>query len=136
MSEWPPHVTLADVFAIDRRNTDIDLKLTSMIQNYRLISITTAKDAKLGDTEVVLIKENAELNELHTKIVDILEANGAVFNTPAFTRSGFLPHCTVQKSGRVQINEKYGIKQVALVDMFPNGDWQQRKVLGVFDLAS
>ena len=133
MSDWPLHMTFADVFAIDRNSTDIDEKMENVLRSQHAVLVKPKHQAKLGDTTVILVEKTDELAELHTMVVDLLEQNGAIFNTPAFTREGFLPHCTIQKSGMLQ--KDVVIDELALVDMFPNSDWRQRKILATFKLG-
>jgi 2'-5' RNA ligase len=136
MTDWPLHITLADVFAIDRDNTNIDTKISEALLNQPVFTITARKQTKLGNTDVVLIEKTNELTKLHTLLIDLLESNGAVFNTPTFTRNGFLPHCTIQKSARLQQGEIHEASEVAVIDMFPNGDWKRRKVFNTFKLGN
>ena len=136
MADWPLHVTLADVFAIDRENSNIESKLEGFLSAQPMFSSFTDKETTLGTTKVVLLDKTKELTALHTSIVSLLEENGAIFNTPEYTRVGFLPHCTIQKTERLDSGEKVAITTIALVDMFPNGNWQQRKVINIFKLHS
>lgn len=99
------------------------------------IELLAGDDLTLGTTKVVIIENNDELKKFHNKIVDLLELNGVQFNVPEFTRRGFLPHSTIQKSGRLHKGEAIEITTISLVDMFPGGDWQQRKVLNIFELG-
>ncbi|MFZ1801994.1 MAG: 2'-5' RNA ligase family protein [Candidatus Saccharimonas aalborgensis] len=132
MSDWPLHVTFADVFAIERNDVAIDRKLNEALQNQRPVLVEPKQQAKLGNTDVVLVEKTEELLSLHLLLVGLLEQNGAVFNTPAFTKGGFLPHCTIQKSSLLQTSTE--ITELSLVDMFPNNDWKQRKILATFEL--
>lgn len=134
MTEWPLHITLADVFWIDRKETNIDSKLQNLLAQYHKVVITAKNDSTLGETPVVLIEKNEELTNLHNRVIDLLESNSAVFNTPQFTREGFIPHFTIQKTERLQPGDTTTISQISLIDMFPNSDWRQRKVLGVYKL--
>ncbi len=133
MSDWPLHITLADVFAIELTNT-ITQQLTDLFARQSQIKLSVGEDAILGTTKVALIKKNGELQILHNKIIDLLELNGAEFNSPEFTREGFLPHSTIQRSGRLNIGDGVEITSVSIVDMLPGGDWQQRKVLNNFNM--
>ncbi len=135
MIDWPLHVTLAEVFAIDRSGTNIDTKLAATIANLHSFLATADKEGTLGTTHVVLLHKSPELLKLHNRIADVLAANGAIFNTPEFTRTGFLPHCTIQKTERLRTGDQLGIEAVALIDMFPGGDWRQRKVPQNFKLS-
>ena len=134
MSNWPLHITFADVFAIDRRNTDIDEKMRKALLEQEPITINPKQQAKLGNTAVVLVENTDEIRRLHALIINLLEQNGAVFNTPAFIKDGYLPHCTIQESG--ELHQPVKITEVSLIDMFPDNDWQQRKVIANFELST
>lgn len=134
MTDWPPHVTLADVFAIDRTGTGIDRKLRALLDREPAVRITASEAALLGATAVTLLEKNEHIVALHARLIDLLAANSAVFNTPEFTRTGFLPHCTSQKSGRLHPGDTVWIDTITLVDMFPDGDWRRRKTLKTFAL--
>lgn len=131
MSDWPLHVTLADIFAIEL-STGVEQKLADLLIGWSPVKLIAGKDTVLGTAEVTLIDKSDELQGLHDKIVDLLEVNDAQFNNPGFTRAGFLPHATIQKSGRLHEGDMVEISKISLVDMFVNGDWQKRKVLVSF----
>jgi hypothetical protein len=57
------------------------------------------------------------------------------FNNPEYTGSGFRAHSTVQPHARLDIGDTTTIKNLALIDMFPNKDASMRKVLKIFKLA-
>ena len=133
MADWPLHITLADVFAINLEAA-IEQKLASLIGSTPSITLSASGDSILGATKVVLIEKNDELQNLHNHIVALLELKGAMFNIPEFTRSGFLPHSTIQKSGRLHEGDTIDISSVSLIDMFPDENWQRRKVLTNFKL--
>jgi 2'-5' RNA ligase len=134
MADWPLHITLADVFAIDRTGTDVEAKLAVAVAELPPVSANADKEVVLGTVHVVLLDKNETLLALHHHLVDLLEANGVIFNTPEFTRDGYLPHCTIQKTGRLRSGDKVTIDTIALIDMFPGNDWQRRKVINLFEL--
>lgn len=134
MSDWPLHITLADVFAIDRTVTNIEAKLAAATAELAPVSTRADKEAVLGTTHVVVLGKNGALLELHRHLVDLLEVNGVIFNTPEFTRDGYLPHCTIQKLERLHSGDKVTVDTIALIDMFPDNDWQRRKVINLFVL--
>ena len=131
MTEWPPHVTLADIFAVDITDQLIaDLETYLDTWSYALTCV--GNEGTLGTANVWLLKNTPELQAIHDRVVDILEKHGAVFDNPEFTRDGFIPRITKQADFDIKIGDKVSIDVVALVDMFPDQDWQNRKVLKRF----
>jgi len=135
MTEWPLHTTLVDVFMIDRATTNIDAKLAAVLSEIEPVTVGAKDDIVLGMTPVVLLEKTLPLEQLHLAIVDLLEENGAIFNNTQFARDGFLPHSTIQDNGRLSRGDVITIDSLSLVDMFPGGDWEQRKVLATFTLG-
>jgi 2'-5' RNA ligase len=134
MADWPLHITLADVFAVEL-DINLERKLTSLLASHQPITLLAKGDSTLGTTKVTLIEENDRLYNLHGQIIDLLENNGAKFNTPEFTRAGFLPHSTIQKSKRLYEGDSLEISTISLIDMFPQNDWEQRKIVKNFKLG-
>jgi hypothetical protein len=123
-----------DVFAINRHEASLDTKLSALASGTQAVKVAAVADSLLGTTSVVLFEKTVPLQQLHDDIVCLLEQNLATFNNPEFTKDGFLPHSTVQGSDRVRIGDVINIDSISLIDMFPNDDWQQRKVLATFNL--
>lgn len=135
MSEWPLHTTLVDVFAIDRSASNINIKLAQLLEKTDPVTTLATTDTILGTTAVTLLVSTPSLVSLHVAITNLLETNGAAFNTPEFNHDGFLPHSTIQQSGRLLEGDGVTIGSISLVDLFPDGDWQQRKVVATFTLG-
>lgn len=136
MEDWPLHVTLADVFAIDLAASYLAKSLAALSANQHTVHVRVLEPATLGSTSVMLLEKSPEILRLHTDIIDILQADGAVFNTPEFTGNGFLPHCTVQREAQVYTGDTIALRNLTLIDMFPDGNWQQRMALNTFKLGS
>lgn len=131
MTEWPLHITIADTFAVDV--TDALLRdLTEYLASFTYTVTRVQSEGMLGTTDVWLLENTPELQAFHGALVDVLERHGAVFNTPEFTRGGFIPHITKQPNVDMKIGDTVSIDLVSLVDMFPNNDWQQRRVMRRF----
>jgi len=130
--EWPLHITMADVFAVDL-NTSLIEQLANLLATKAPLTIKTKEASTLGpDTNpvpVMLLRNTPELQSLHEDIISLLEDAGATFNTPEYTRKGFVPHVTVKKSPRLPAGETIIIDALTVIDMFPEGDWTRRKVL-------
>lgn len=135
MSEWPLHITLADVFAINRQSSHIDELLSSKFSHHPSVKTTAIQDSILGTTHVVLLDKTPELLSLHTEVIVLLEENGAIFNTPEFNKAGFIPHSTIQQSERLNSGDEIEINSLSLIDMYPDNDWQERKILSTFSFS-
>lgn len=131
MTDWPLHITLADVFAVDI-TTDLMNDLTAYVATFSYIVTHVAGDGTLGTTDVWLLENTPELQAFHEDLVDILEKHGAKFNTPEFTRHGFIPHITKQHGWDLKAGDTVSIDLLSLVDMFPDADWQQRRIVKRF----
>lgn len=136
MTSWPPHITLADVFSIDRQNSDINSKLQTLCSKQLSVTINVASTSTLGTTPVFLFTNSAQLQHLHETIITLLEENGALFNTPEFTKKGFIAHSTIQTNTPLKTNDAVTINSLSFVDMFANNDWKQRRVLATFRLQA
>ncbi len=134
VADWPLHITLADVFAIDRLDTNIEEKLKTLLDKLRPVETKAEKETILVTTPVVLLERSSGLVKLHNLLIDLLEANGAKFNNPEFTRNSFIPHSAIQKSEHIKKDTTLMIDTIYLIDMFPGYNWQQRKVLAAFKL--
>ncbi len=139
MSDWPPHVTIADVFAADINHKLID-DLKTALATEKSFEVEAGNESKLGDKKnsvhVVLINNTYELQALHNNLVDFLKLHGALFNSPKFTNNGFLPHCTYKNKPYLKQGDLIKITELSLIDLFVDEDWRMRKVLENFKLES
>ena len=106
--------------------------LTSLLVNQKQITTTAEDEDFWGDDKeyhVIKLKKNPEIATMHNSIVKTLKNSGAVFNEDRFVADGFIPHSTVQKHARLNTGDSVTINSVTLIDMFPKGDWRQRKVV-------
>lgn len=136
MKDWPPHVTLADVFAIkgDPKEllTDLDKKFGSNLS----IKSKVIGEEWFGEdrsVHVKLLHKTEELQQLHEAILKVLEAHNVKFNNPQYTNEGFRPHSTAQKSGQLKLNDIVTFDSITLIDMFPEKNPFQRRILGTID---
>lgn len=138
MDSWPLHITLADVFAVDLSESLVT-QLRDLLASGENMVVEAGTEDLLGDDDhavkVRLVQNTPELQSLHDRIIDFLEANEAVFNSPQFTRNGFLPHVTIQGERKPTQGQQLDIKQLSLIDMFVDGDWRRRKILANFKLG-
>lgn len=130
--DWPLHVTIADVFAIDWPIDILQSKLEEFTQHQPSFNTTALNDELFGpdrDIRVVLIDKTSELSGLHTRIVKLLEEGNVRFNNPQYTLEGFLPHSTVQRRRRLRQGDSIAFTSISIIDMFPSEDPYRRKVL-------
>lgn len=127
---------MADVFAINHVDKDFLQRFDELCANFESFVVGIAEKSMLGTTPVFLLDESTQLQRLHESTISLLERKGATFNNPEFTRSGFVPHSTIQKVQVLQKEDPITVDSVSLVDMFPGADWQQRRVLATFWLKT
>jgi hypothetical protein len=135
MSEYPLHITLAGVHDVVW-NEKLISEFEKCLQGVSAFTVEPTQRGTLGTTEVVLIDKSNELFDLHSQIIEILEANGAVFNNPEWQRDGYIPHYTIQNHASVATGQTLTIDNVVLVDMFHNQDGKQRKITKIFKLKN
>lgn len=137
-NKWPLHITLADTFAIDGDINELIEKLTELAKTIKPVSCIASHDEYFGpeqQTQVAILDMSKDLVALHYEVVELLKKAGVKFNDPQYTESGFRAHSTVQPHARINIGETVMIKNLALVDMLPNKDPYQRKILRLFKLS-
>ncbi len=138
-NKWPLHITIADTFAIDWDINELIEKLTELSKSLQPVSCVASHDEYFGPeqkTQVTILDKSKELNALHYEVIGLLKKAGVKFNDSQYTESGFRAHSTVQPHARINIGEMVIIKNLAMVDMFPNKDPYQRKILKLFKLSN
>ena len=131
-SSWPLHSTMVDTFAIDWDVPTMTSKLEKLLATRKPVTTTAAGDAFFGpekQTQVVLLQKTDDLVKLHHDLLDLLEQGGLKLNNPQYAREGFLPHSTVQKHARLSKGDPVTFNALTLIDMFPDEDPYQRRVL-------
>jgi len=135
MQNWPLHTTLADVFAVDMNQQVLD-DIQKIFNEFKGIETNAIGERTFGDAEhlvnVVLLENTSMLQTCHDTFIDMLTKHGAVFNNPEFTHDGFIPHSTIQMDKRLQIGDMVQLDKLAIVDMFPNNNLQQRKIHKIY----
>lgn len=127
-SEVPLHATLAGVFAIDVTGDKIANLLKTHLQDVPAFHIVGGEETQWGDVKVRIINKSIHLNALFNGIQKMLLSHGATFNEPEYIGEGFTPHVTKQKSGWLQNGESRIVNSVSVVDMFPDGDYEKRRI--------
>lgn len=131
-SSWPLHATIADTFAIDWDVPTMIEKLTKLLSSHVPATSLVEDDRFFGDqgqVRVVLLKKTDTLVKLHYDVVEALEQGGWRPNDPQFAKGGFLPHSTVQEHARLNKGDEVTFNALTIIDMFPDEDPYQRKIL-------
>jgi hypothetical protein len=133
--EWVLHVTFAGVHFAEWNDKMLD-EFESLVNQVDKFEVATLNIDKIGDSDidVVFVEKSNNILNLHNVVIDFLEKHNAVFNNPEWNRDGYIPHSTIQKHANVDENETIQIDNIALIDMFPDGDGYMRKIIKVFEL--
>ena len=136
MDSWPPHVTVADVFAIDSKPSQLFEDLRKHLDRHAVLHAQTTSEEWFGEKKtirVALIEKTKELFELHEEILNVLEGHGIVFNNPEYTHLGFLPHTSLKESDVFKKGVVMTFDSISFVDMFPDDNPSRRKILGTIN---
>ena len=131
-SDWPLHATIVDVFAIDWDAPTIVANLAELLAHHAQAATVAGDDTFFGpdkQVRVVLLQKTDSLIELHNDVVRLLEKSGLQPNNPQYIGKGFVPHSTVQKHARLHKGDAISFNALTIIDMFPDNDPDQRKVL-------
>jgi hypothetical protein len=138
-NSWPLHSTLVDTFAIDWDVPTMIKRLEELLATHKQAASTAVRDEFFGpekQTQVVLLQKTDDLVKLYYDILEVLEQGGLKLNEPQFAREGFLPHSTVQKHARISKGDSVAFNALTLIDMFPDGDPYQRKVIRTIKIGN
>lgn len=131
-TDWPLHMTIAGVFAVDWESTDLLQKLKNLLSKQKPIVVVADKDDYFGEqkqTQVTILGMTPELRQLHFDIVALLENSSAGFHESQYLGDGFKAHVTVQKQGRLHKGDEVIVDELSIVDMFASKEIGRRKVL-------
>jgi 2'-5' RNA ligase len=96
--------------------------------------MSTAYFGMKKHTRVTLLSRSEQLMSLHNDIVALLTQSGATFNTPQYNEEGFRPHVTLRPQARLQMGDTVHLSALTVIDLFPEGNPNRRKVLKTISL--
>ena len=131
-TNWPLHVTLASNFIVDWDATEFFIKLSDLLTSQKPIETTANTEEYFGpkkQVKVTILDMTPALMTLHTDIIALLKSVGATFDEPHYLEAGFRAHATVQPHACLHKADHVTINELTIVDMFPHGDINQRKLL-------
>ena len=129
---WPLHSTLVDTFAIGWNVPIMIRNLEKLLTNMSTATSIVEGDTFFGPnqtTQVALLRKSDSLLKLHNDVVTILQKGDLKLNDPQFAGTGFVPHSTVQKHARLHEGDQVMFDTLTIIDMFPDDNPYQRKVL-------
>lgn len=136
--EWPLHVTVLAPFLTHAEPRLIADAAAAASADLTAITATAGPDALFGrreDVLVTLLNENAQLTQLHQRLIAAVRPFAAKPHEPALTPSGFRAHVTVKGAARVHAGDELSFTQIAVVDMAPRAHAGGRTVLAAHALA-
>lgn len=139
MKNWPLHVTIVRNFSYTGNISALTSLVEHIARDLKPISTTADKEALFGPEEnilVTLLMMTDELRAMHQLLYDKLIERGAVFDEPQYCGAGFRAHATVQESGKLNKGDSVMIDELTLIDMFPDQDITQRKILSTVTLIN
>jgi hypothetical protein len=138
-SAWPLHVTLVR-FDSAVPLPEVAAVLGAALEGREAFDAVVGGDAKFGrngSVPVSLVDPASGLVDLHEAVLYGLlhELDGEIrLPGPNHTRANYRPHVT-HAARRLHPGDTVQVRQVALVDMFPDRDRRFRRVLAVWPLA-
>jgi 2'-5' RNA ligase len=136
-SDWPLHVTLSDIFAVECDINYLCQQLSELLANKKPTVVTADHDEYFGPdkrTQVTLLAMNEELLALHYDVIALLKYNGATFNTPQYIETGFRAHATVRPHARLYQRDEVRFDAFSIIDLLPDKNPNRRKILKTFPL--
>lgn len=137
-ASWPLHVTLASNFVVDWEGANLFEKLSALLAERKSVEAAASDDDYFGPQkriQVTLLDMNAALMSLHKDIITLLKSAGATFDEPQYLEDGYRAHATVQANSRLHKGDVIKIDELTVVDMYPHGDINRRKLLRAIRLS-
>ena len=97
LREWPLHVTAAPTFVVRVELSHVVAAIKPVLANQAGLSAVTGDPEGFGPSQtipVTVVVPNAELTNLHVRLVDALREVDAVFDDPQYIGSGYRAHVT------------------------------------------
>ncbi|MFZ1812481.1 MAG: 2'-5' RNA ligase family protein [Candidatus Saccharimonadales bacterium] len=132
---WPLHITVVSNFSIDIGKQQLIDMLDKELSLQKSFIVTAGDDAYFGkdkNIHVTLMSANSSLQQLHEILVRLLSNHAAIFDEPGYNNEGYKAHATIQQQHRLKLHDNVSINNLSLVDMFPDSDITQRKILRTF----
>jgi len=107
---WPPHITIADTFAIDISPESLRDRLLPLLTSIKAFELIANKEAHWGgnaEIHVMTMGMSSDIMNLHQLVFECLKSNGATFNDEQFQNKGYVPHTTLHDDSPAEASGRY-----------------------------
>ena len=113
----PLHLTHVDSFEVNLDIDELKSKLQQILWDQQRLRVKAVADTLLGpnkDIPVTMLELTPALADLHKRIMDMLEIEGATLKNPHFHREFYGPHVSIYGDKRVALNHEVLIKDLSI----------------------
>lgn len=138
-SDFPLHITFAGVFKIDKPGTWLVKDLTKILEDQKQFKVVSECIDYFGpnkDIPVMKIKKTDVVMDYYRKIHSWLVVHNAIYNSPEYEGSGYIPHSTIQKNNNLKPVEERLLDSISIIDMFPEGNGYMRRIFKTIKLKT
>lgn len=135
----PVHLTHVDSFQVSLNLEELELKLQKALANQKPFTVKALRDELYGpdkDIPVTVLELTPELQELHAKIMDMLQSEGAFLKNPHFHREGFMPHVSAYGNRRITVGEDVLIKDISIAAKLSEEENAKYRILATVSFKS
>lgn len=128
----PLHCTVVPWFRSNQSPANILKAITSIVQDQPQIELISGSDDLFGkdkDVPVNRIVNHEEVREFHTKLLTVLQGIGVTDTQPQWTKDGFTPHVTRQKSGQFEEGRRFTATKLYLAEAMAPDKLQEKKII-------
>jgi len=128
----PLHLTHVDSFEIELGPQALADELAKALLSHKQFSIKAVKDSYYGPEKDILVTElelTPELIKLHTSIMAVLRAHGAILKHPHLHNESYRPHISVYGDRRVEVGDTLTISQLSIAVKVADTEDANRKIL-------
>ena len=138
MKNWPRHVTMMPVFAVDLDSVGLTQVVEKVASEFRSVDGKIASHVqwgKDGQLQVALLEANKSLQSMHDALCNQLAKSNLLFNEPNYAYANFKPHVTKYQDKVLSIGDTVRITNLCVVDMFPNDEPFERRIVSRIELV-
>lgn len=134
----PSHLTLMSRFWSDLSPDELAEVVRPLFRQARPIELIFGEAAMLGPKQVAvhLVDNTKELKNLHSRLYDLLNAQGVTYTAPQFVGNGHKPHVSKREGDQFTAGHKHMANAAYLIEVEINGKDHLRLIRTKFDPSS